>query len=177
MCWHPQVSHSPEFQSTPARGGRLGSKGATCPSGSFNPRPHAAGDRSVANLAATSEGFNPRPHAAGDEAFGDEPLAWRLVSIHARTRRATADQIVLHNAKFVSIHARTRRATGGRNSVYGSVGVSIHARTRRATQSIGKFLSWTMFQSTPARGGRRSRSRNLRGRKSFNPRPHAAGDG
>ena len=79
--------------------------------------------------------------------------------------------------------------------------VSIHARTRRATQACGlAFAGGIVFQSTPARGGRRraraskcwrlrvsihARTRRATRRRAgplagcsvcFNPRPHAAGD-
>ena len=55
------------FQSTPARGGRppvvlL----MMLEAASFNPRPHAAGDRPAPRNVSTTAGFNPRPHAAGD---------------------------------------------------------------------------------------------------------------
>ena len=58
-----------------------------------------------------------------------------IVSIHARTRRATVGWNPSDIVCFVSIHARTRRAT-----VFGAPktnleNVSIHARTRRATKS------------------------------------------
>ena len=63
----PRVPRALPFQSTPARGGRHVLRRQHSPSCSFNPRPRAAGDHGAC------------PHAA-----------WRLVSIHARARRATA---------------------------------------------------------------------------------------
>ena len=78
----------------------------------FNPRPHAAGDVTARDISAIPIGFNPRPHAAGDQRRSARSSAAIIVSIHARTRRAT-----------------DHRAATIRNS--------------------------SVFQSTPARGGRR----------------------
>ena len=76
------------FQSTPAHGGRPSLTRSTRPAECFNPRPHTAGDLDLT-------------HVGGQ---------W-LVSIHARTRRATRQGNHSGQAQQVSIHARTRRAT------------------------------------------------------------------
>ena len=143
------------FQSTPARGGRLGGR-------LRNPR----GDT-----------FQSTPARGGR--LSPPVLARRvLVSIHARTRRATrtgpvrqsgcrwfqstparggrrSRRCVASRIELVSIHARTRRATAGHDAADVRDDVSIHARTRRATRR----RPW------PARHA-----------MCFNPRPHAAGD-
>ena len=166
-----------KFQSTPARGGR------PCPGGHtgvararFNPRPHAAGDSARRVASRRLRRFNPRPHAAGDAATGSESHTIKMFqSTPARGgRRRVLDDGSLE--VIVSIHARTRRATSGAR--VGTAGgtcfnprphaagdrqrrhgqhvhvVSIHARTRRATLGsvTTPFCFW--FQSTPARGGR-----------------------
>ena len=169
------------FQSTPARGGR---QPDALP---YEPR-HGS--------------FNPRPHAAGDSDRSADH-ARRIVSIHARTRRATALACGSRPARLVSIHARTRRATTERRPTHGRPqrrfnprphaagdrlaatvagsrhAVSIHARTRRATAGARQVSSAdSQFQSTPARGGRLAhRPASPAGACCFNPRPHAAGDG
>ena len=146
------------FQSTPARSGR-------------HPR---------ARRPAPRSGFNPRPREAGDGLPRVIPLVVILVSIHARAKRATSRftmaghshlfqstparsgrplQDYLDNPKEgVSIHARAKRATlpGGDTGDCGRV--SIHARAKRATSSrSAKAVREYVFQSTPARSGRRVR--------------------
>ena len=146
------------FQSTPARGGRL--------------------DATLREPTGV-DCFNPRPHAAGDAACDQPSRPTERVSIHARTRRATAtiSMIAMLASMFQSTPAR-----GGR---------------RRGTVDAS---SAGTFQSTPARGGRPRRtgrradidrvSIHARTRRAtatpignpriahdcFNPRPHAAGD-
>ena len=62
----------------------FGENGGFC----FNPRPHAEGDGIVIVLFTLMTGFNPRPHAEGD--FIEQRMSDRVdVSIHALTRRAT----------------------------------------------------------------------------------------
>jgi len=124
------------------------------------------------------QSFNPRPRAAGDDTLA-QMIEHRDVSIHARARRATVDCVRGLVEGLVSIHARARRATlhvaavsgqlkqfqstparGGRRVAHDAtvrVGyyVSIHARARRATSLDCKAAEK---------------------RESFNPRPRAAGD-
>ena len=124
--------------------------------------------------------------------------ASRLVSIHARARRATNVSRPSIGFSNVSIHARARRATAQHGQSAGLDAVSIHARARRATRTDSSTRSCSVFQSTPARGGRRKylKLKALRkkfqstparggrlfirslpmGTKSFNPRPREAGD-
>ena len=167
-----------KFQSTPARGGRLAgflaslvwsivsiharTRRATTPKPipdtvpiSFNPRPHAAGDMRAITLICRTNSFNPRPHAAGDNQPGCGNGERELVSIHARTRRATIDGHCFADRHHVSIHARTRRATSTPFSSSTSMSMfqSTPARGGRQSQSgRSRYNSW--FQSTPARGGR-----------------------
>ena len=56
---------------------------------------------------------------------------------------------------FVSIHARARRATTTADELFRVDYVSIHARARRATICVMAVIVIDVFQSTPARGGRR----------------------
>ncbi len=134
---------------------------------------------SASVIALQNMSFQSTPARGGRHRVHEDLALHVLVSIHARTRRATAAPDLLGLLLCVSIHARTRRAT---RSVYGRSGeafgfnprphaagddvgdrdcpavhvVSIHARTRRATLGLGRLLRNSGFQSTPARGGRRA---------------------
>ena len=121
-----------KFQSTPPREGRRCHQFHHAMENSFNPRPHARGDQFI------NAGFNPLK-----------------VSIHAPTRGATGEALVLRTLQYVSIHAPTRGATAVAVRPLYTLSVSIHAPTRGAT--------W--------RGSRSSHSPVC-----FNPRPHARGD-
>ena len=105
------------------------------------------------NFVRHRQSFNPRPHTAGDSVCR---WACRLL--------------------YVSIHARTRRATSLGRSGFFSARVSIHARTRRATRAGCMVCKASVFQSTPAHGGRRRIDTVAAARQCFNPRPHTAGD-
>ena len=99
--------------------------------------------------------FNPRPHAAGD-----------------------ARSIPQWVEGQVSIHARTRRATAGTNPAATSM-AGFNPRPHAAGDPrIGQHRTRAReFQSTPARGGRPGRRRAGNPLiPCFNPRPHAAGD-
>ncbi len=61
----------------------------------------------------------------------------------------------LPGGRFVSIHAPARGATGRVDQVRHGSGVSIHAPARGATQTVTNGRTYTEFQSTPPRGGRR----------------------
>ncbi len=124
-------------------------------------------------------------------------VAELLVSIHARAWRAT---LILRNLSRlgVSIHARAWRATKTAAINGGFANVSIHARAWRATPSptrtirLGCFnsrprvagdmgtrlsgLHTSLFQFTPARGGRRPRTEDVGVFRRFNSRPRVAGD-
>ena len=148
------------FQSTPARGGRrwrrIGCGGNT---GSFNPRPHAAGDGQGGVKARRCDVFvfQSTPARGGRPARGQRHRS-SLVrrSIHARTR--TLHRV--HAPRYPDSGFQSTPARGGRHSRVARLGahsgVSIHARTRRATRMY--------------------RCRREAYRSSFNPRPHAAGD-
>ena len=122
--------------------------------GSFNPRPHAEGDKFIHLLTYCQSGFNPRPHAEGDTR-PTVPAEQLKVSIHALTRRATP--LIVFSADEFS--------------------VSIHALTRRATKIVSMISKYKRFQSTPSRGGRPYlRIKQSKSVFCFNPRPHAEGD-
>ena len=123
------------FQSTPSRGGRRKTEFINGVSNlSFNPRPHAEGDKYQKKNSCVIACFNPRPHAEGDYVCMYVVLKYQ-VSIHALTRRATFSLIMYDGLKCVSIHALTRRATNGSVLLAPRSRVSIHALTRRATVS------------------------------------------
>ena len=165
------------FQSTPARGGRpakgLPKSRRTC----FNPRPHVAGDQYADQHGGGMVGFNPRPHVAGDDDACHADDAKHDVSIHARTWRATRRRSGHRAGGDVSIHARTWRAT---------IDLSVNGQkvdTFQSTPARGGRRSRCRpcptaqtFQSTPARGGRPWAGVSLITHPGFNPRPHVAGD-
>ncbi len=173
ILWYPTSSFNPR----PHTAGDLAAASSCALRFCFNPRPHTAGDHTTVRLRRSNYGFNPRPHTAGDaEQYEvDKVIA---VSIHARTRRATRarcrcrllmqlfQSTPAHGGRQgvsnqpdvetkVSIHARTRRATNCLTLIMTMKYVSIHARTRRATG-----VATVNFDAT----------------RSFNPRPHTAGD-
>ncbi len=165
------------FQSTPAHGGRQ----RLC-AGDFRDRQ-----------------FQSTPAHGGRQAPVCSTRPACRVSIHARTRRATAStcdckmriwfqSTPAHGGRRCCVQGRSERS-----------GVSIHARTRRATcpqRCSDNLFRW--FQSTPAHGGRRPQrcicspfrlfqSTPAHGGRPFvvfsikvifcfNPRPHTAGD-
>ena len=104
-------------------------------------------------ISASFSSFNSRPHVAGDPRSSATPRPWP-VSIHARTWRATALRLVARPLNDVSIHARTWRATFNDQSKNDD----------------------SMFQFTPARGGRRQYIVVQVCGCCFNSRPHVAGD-
>ena len=168
--------------------------------GSFNPRPHVAGDalalgallsrlqvsihartwRATSALSAPSrmmQCFNPRPHVAGDCQFRSakaHPCGFQ--STPARGGRPELLEFVATHTEFQSTPARGGRPEG---SVWKAANACFNPRPHVAGDRIRAPASPSRrrFQSTPARGGRRVRlarggSPSLR----FNPRPHVAGD-
>ena len=147
--------------------------------GGFNPRPHMAGDRLIylSNSQAwfqstPAHGGRPRRSTPGADRLvvsihartwrATSPCRWSrhrsLVSIHARTWRATQYPVPSQTGDLVSIHARTWRATRVAAIVVLAELVSIHARTWRATGlPRATAIASSVFQSTPAHGGRRRR--------------------
>jgi len=79
----------------------------------------------------------------------------KFQSTPAHGGRLGKDVIDVFN-EMVSIHARTRRATFNTAAKQAGCLVSIHARTRRATSSPFVLVLLSSFQSTPAHGGRRA---------------------
>ena len=162
------------FQSTPPRGGRPHTARIITTAQSFNPRPHAGGDKIRANyndkelvsIHAPTRGatanksgspwagcFNPRPHAGGDRINSYwKPHVFAFQSTPPRGGRPTR---------------RTARCLWV---------VSIHAPTRGATALQKRFGERYGFQSTPPRGGRRVNRGVISAVFCFNPRPHAGGD-
>ena len=141
--------------------------------------------------------FNPRTHTACDP-ISIVGCITIIVSIHARTRRATNRRALLMQPHFVSIHARTRRATlwnllMNTNSEFQSThahGVrpagdtlviatelfqSTHAHGVRLAFGSAAVIGF-MFQSTHAHGVRRSVFPSQLGSECFNPRTHTACD-
>jgi len=79
---------------------------------------------------------------------------------------------------LVSIHARTRRATLSMRPSH-AVPAGFNPRPHTAGDKLKidiKNLLTLLFQSTPAHGGRLRKSTNSSVSVSFNPRPHTAGD-
>ena len=210
------------FQSTPAWGGRLAGRRkrrsailvsiharvgrATrtrrmyASTGSFNPRPRGAGDHSSEDQYRGTRVFQSTP------AWGGRQLRRRThhphlgVSIHARVGRATRGCKVRRRWLEVSIHARVGRAT--REWTRRGRGCwSFNPRPRGAGDTLIDFelTTDTVFQSTPAWGGRHDplptgaalrefqstpawggrplhHDHRMGLQQSFNPRPRGAGD-
>ena len=141
--------------------------------------------------------FNPRPRAGGDRSQFSHGVIF-AVSIHAPARGATLgpDDVSATNAfqstpprggrrveletvvvgGDVSIHAPARGATKRPVDNDKQHRVSIHAPARGATTTTGQTTPFTMFQSTPPRGGRPPAFLPARSAAGFNPRPRAGGD-
>ena len=120
--------------------------------------------------------FNPLPHAEGDRLRNPESSV-NGVSIHSLTQRETWDGTTFSMCMslFQSTPSRRGRRPGGAAGRSGS-GVSIHSLTQRETLHHDKKYLEKMFQSTPSRRGRRPHSLQERTEVSFNPLPHAEGD-
>src|SRR5438093_633740 len=100
------------------------------------------------------------------------------ISVHARARRATDEDVVNCLTGRVSIHARARRATrSAHHSNSQQPPVSIHARARRATV-LGLAIDLREFVSIHARARRATplTPTSLIGPFCFNPRARTARD-
>jgi hypothetical protein len=98
--------------------------------------------------------FNPRPHVADDVLVLGVARHLVVVSIHARTWRATGVSLKAGHPLYVSIHARTWRATPiVQQGILGRRFQSTPARGGRLGQMTIVWVPFK-FQSTPARGGR-----------------------
>jgi len=126
-----------------------------CPQKSFNPRPHTAGDVHAAEFLVSSKEFQSTPAHGGRRRAGRPALPF-FTCFNPRPHTAgDANGEIRRTNDAVSIHARTRRATEIHRRGVGEIQVSIHARTRRATLSVVHLSCVpSMFQSTPAHGGR-----------------------
>ena len=163
--------------------GDEGRRGVFQPLPRFNSRPRVAGDHQdysrlqVPRVSIHARAWRATPRHGHDHAIrrfqftparggrlraGKHRLRPRRVSIHARAWRATFDLPGLCKVSGVSIHARAWRATPGRGRVPRRVQVSIHARAWRATMSYSRRVSASVFQFTPARGGRHAREHRER---------------
>ena len=80
------------FQSTPPRGGRLGSRIGPSDQARFNPRPREGGDLSDNLLAGFNVKFQSTPPRGGRQPTLDSSLAFDFVSIHAPARGATGQR-------------------------------------------------------------------------------------
>ena len=153
---------------------------ATAPGGASRPgEPHnlllyacrhgAAGIRAMTSAEGVPASRRDFPRARGDDAVQSRdhhllavnPQSNAVVapgghvSIHARTWRATVEEVPRVALLQVSIHARTWRPTLVPPSVVPVLDVSIHARTWRATRRARSNVTLEQtFQFTPARGGR-----------------------
>ena len=142
---------------------------------SFNPLPHAEGDRSV-----------PYPYMAGSVSIHsltqrETPLAvnpYRTQQFQSTPSRRGRQEQHFQSGRTtrVSIHSLTQRETYtlGIPLVYSEV--SIHSLTQRETKPFVLHPLAKVFQSTPSRRGRPDCKvvRLLQWR--FNPLPHAEGD-
>ena len=100
--------------------------------------------------------FQSTPAHGGRPATCSPPVFSRIVSIHARTRRATWFSAYCKHIRPVSIHARTRRATAVKGFNRAAKGFqSTPAHGGRHFAVFGR-VAFGMFQSTPAHGGRLS---------------------
>ena len=87
---------------------------------------------------------------------------------HALGRRS-------HQVGRVSIHARAQRATVGSPRPGALGGVSIHARAQRATGHVKNVAGSRVFQSTPARSGRRLLQKGFESMVKFQSTPARSG--
>ena len=165
------------FQSTPAHDGRH----HTGPRlrqrrHRFNPRPHTTGDSGPCSPAWPPRFQSTPAHDGRQQLVWAENVVRKFQSTPAHDGRRKI--MLLYDVYYyVSIHARTRRATAKRFRAAVTGYVSIHARTRRATQKAVSLPTASMFQSTPAHDGRQEACRSRCRSRSFNPRPHTTGDG
>ncbi len=138
--------------------------------------------------------FNPRTHEECDS-YKPSLQYFAYISIHALTRSATRQNVILPLSCGISIHALTRSATGQdffrKRHAYISIHaltrsatsmnnlkripflISIHALTRSATPTmLYRHSCISLFQSTHSRGVRRVIANLTKLKKHFNPRTH-----
>ena len=185
------------FQSTPPRGRRRASTGASPGRSRFNPRLRAGGDFDQTlidllvrvSIHASAREATPAPADSSSRMlFQSTPPRGRRrdptrdrrradgVSIHASAREATHLRYLLEAAGIVSIHASAREATSHRRERSQPSVVSIHASAREATLGTGRMLMHASFQSTPPRGRRPDQPAAPEHQQGFNPRLRAGGD-
>ena len=166
-----------KFQSTPAHGGRLCRVKGIRNTKRFNPRPRTAGDADDIDNGLLGQGFNPRPRTAGDSHWNTtKRKRWGF-----NPRPRTAGDHRAHCIAFLFYCFNPRPRTAGDPAYW------------------ERFRQLSVFQSTPAHGGRRGveihltpgrgvsihararRATSVRLREParslrFNPRPRTAGD-
>ena len=184
------------FQFTPLREGRPAPPPNRRSAAYFNSRPSARGDVVLCRYEFAPDNFNSRPSARGDGTSTSLYPRGLFQFTPLREGRRWRDGNV--SARRISIHAPPRGATQPTNALASSVSISIHAPPRGATLIGTKQATFTLFQFTPLREGRRQlRTRHVlyaisihappRGattparraphRCYFNSRPSARGDG
>ena len=186
-----------KFQFTRARGARRSVGVRRGGPGCFNSRAHGARDGIGSCNGACGLRFNSRAHGARDPKHAsrrrearfqftrargarhepDGTLYMALVSIHARTGRATLVFVAAAQSERAFQFTRARGARLVCERVRRSRVVSIHARTGRATIQQTRTPTAGKFQFTRARGARRDTPPRGGGGNSFNSRAHGARDG
>ena len=143
------------FQSTPSRGGRPDARRLGKRGNSFNPRPHAEGDkrtkrgwvatirfqstpsrggRQIRNRPCLPDAsFNPRPHAEGDTIRAT--ITATRIGFNPRPHAEGDRNTRTADGESVSFNPRPHAEGDGSKSLIASsrFRVSIHALTRRAT--------------------------------------------
>ena len=163
------------FQLTPARGERH--MAATCNvcTTCFNSRPRAASDSAQSWLPHFSV-FQLTPARGERLRQVLAPRRLRLVSTHARARRATVLALSFAWPYPVSTHARARRATSMQSFNCARKQFQLTPARGERPCSPGIGACSRPFQLTPARGERLNKCRPLRRSQCFNSRPRAASD-
>ena len=142
---------------------------------SFNSRPREAGDAVMSIAGGSSGSFNSRPHEAGDPSRFIY-LRATMVSIHARTRRATQ----LNPDGRLAFRFQFTPARGGRRHAAAASGIRscFNSRPHEAgdTSTMCRHRRCTRFNSRPHEAGDPRISPRRTPTTSFNSRPHEAGD-
>ena len=179
----------------PARG-RTGRLVTSLPSRRFNPRPRAGANQCRSAQVTVSRCFNPRPRA-GANTRTRVIIASDIVSIHAPARgRTMALGRIYAEIMFQSTPPRggerpdsgglvtggsfNPRPRAGANvgaiEHHSPVGVSFHAPARGRTLGHNAIAAIIKFQSTPPRGGERSRSQGFNRCNRFQSTPPRGGE-
>ena len=155
-----RASATAYFNPRPRVGGDRDLQGCGAVRDYFNPRPRVGGDVRLSACPARSSDFNPRPRVGGDHA-SIENFFVILISIHAPAWGATRAS---RRTALPDCHFNPRPRVGG--DEYGVVkhagrNISIHAPAWGATMNMSSEDFWAEFQSTPPRGGRQPKHREI----------------